>query len=225
MKTYKVPQVVYFNWNEKLATGHENYWENVRTISQFIANSMVDAIHKNNTKPVQTNSVKVLQYKEKFGMPNVYVKLDSKDIILERFNDHKDHIDKLNKSYETWLINPSSTKLRPLIKAYESGSYPKVYDDYEGFKQEQIKINSVHYRDVYNRAVMSWPQYEKIIMAGASHKDLLYSKEKQLKENYKRDKRAIKQNEKYYKKENLESKLLALDKRFDFIKGICGFKQ
>jgi hypothetical protein len=181
-KKYRVKQIYYSNWSEKLNEGHETYWQTLPLIAEWIGNSLESCRRLAGHKPCWVSTIGVSQTKEKFGQVRVYCYFAMESAVSKKYKRLKKKIKKQNEGYYKWL---KTNQCSPWIKKkYESGEYPIEIPDISEFTKECYFKDLKYYRSVYFDAFKLWPQYEKAIRSGADLFEYLFETNKDLDEYY-----------------------------------------
>ena len=181
-ESYKVKQIYYSNWSQKLESGHENYWQIISIIAEWIGNSLEGCRRISGQKPSWNSTIGVAQTKEKFGEVRVYCYFAMESAVNKKYKKLKKIIKKKNAAYYKWT--QTNNCLPWMKKEYESGKYPIAIPDLVEFTQECYFNDLKYYRQVYLEAFKLWPQYKKAIQNGADLREYLFETTKGLDEYY-----------------------------------------
>ena len=73
-------QIYYSDWSDKLASGHESYWEDINDIATWMGYAM-EGYHNGH----RVSTIRVMQTKEKFGEVRIYVALADEEFVKEKY--------------------------------------------------------------------------------------------------------------------------------------------
>ena len=181
-REYRVKQIYYSNWSEKLNEGHETYWQTLSLIAEWIGNSLESCRRTAGHKPFWDSTIGVSQTKEKFGQVRVYCYFAMDSAVNRKYKRLKKDTKKQNEEYHKWI---NTSHCSPWMKKeYESGKYPIKIPDISEFTKECYFKDLKYYRKVYFDAFKLWPQYEKAIRNGADLSEYLFETDKELDEHY-----------------------------------------
>ena len=177
-----VEQIYYSNWNQKLMPGHENYFEIISTIAEWIGFSMEGSILSSSRYRVNMSTIGVSQAKEKFGQCRVYVNFAVNELVRKEFEKNIKMIRKKNEDFYLW---ESAGRLPAyagawLEKEYLSKKYPIDEPSFESFYERCLIRDCKWYRRIYMQSFLLWPQYKAAIFSGANYQKFLFDKESEL---------------------------------------------
>lgn len=226
----KAEQIRYGQWSATLAEGHENYWNDVSSLAEILSYMLEGGYHTHFGKRVNMSTIKVAQYKEKFGEPRVYVILACDDLVQEFYKEYVAQKEKANQSYQDYLDGKpvgdprlGEDLLKRLNKErFESGEYPLEVMDYEEFSEERWKEDMRWFRQKYLQLLKLVPQYRSIILGGASWRDYLHETVEEMDANLNRQRDS---SLKYAKTEERKKEILQRHKEDrQLIMEVCGFE-
>lgn len=224
MKTYDVPQIYYGNWHDELAPGHENYWWMVGTIASWIGYALEGSIHGAMREPQFLSTIAVHQTKEKFGEVRCYCHFSDPDGVQKKYDEKVQSLLSRNEEYHRWKNGEHTPENRWVVDSYESGRYPLEIPSREEFGQECHLKDAKWYRQVYLDAVKLWPQYEKVIVGAADYWELLFKTEAELEAYFSRRVEETQESAAKYGWDDLDERLDTVEKRHQFARDVCGFK-
>jgi hypothetical protein len=158
MKTYKnTKQIYYTNYSNKLSSSHKNYWADIDTISRLISLSLEQyystVYHiKINPKWNYNNvdkhtTIRVTDYKEKFGEVRVYWHPADPELVEKKYND---------------LLTISGKKNKETLETIED------------FRECCYIQDIIHYRNTYFTFRDLMPHYWTSMFKGADNPEYLY---------------------------------------------------
>jgi hypothetical protein len=139
-----IKQVHYISWG----TGTKKYWNDVGAIAEFIGAALNYPMPRCNGYGVASmaSTIRVDQFKEKFGDVRVYCQLAAPELVKEAY-------DSLKERSKMWK-HPCTQTL-------------------EKYTRERFVCDAKHYRSVYLNMVELVPKYRKMIVGAADYYELL----------------------------------------------------
>ena len=176
-RNYKVPQIRYTNWSDKLKPGHEDYWEKCDTIARWIGYALEGALTTTSLGCI-SSTIGIAETKEKYGSIRVYCYLATHHKVEKIWKTQLSEIRKQNDMYEKWingeLDQDNHRDITPYMVGAKSKEFPLPEPDLDSLIEECIIEDTHCYRLVYMEAIKLFPEYEDAIRSGADHPEFLF---------------------------------------------------
>jgi len=188
-RKYKTEQVYYSDWNDKLAPGHEDYWNKISIIAEWIGYALEASISGYSPMWNHLATITVQQTKEKFGQARVYTNLATHEHVEQQWKEDLTDAKEKNNRYHRWvsgdLDEENHKEITPhILSSFKYNTYPLDEPTLEEHEQQCREYDSAHYRHVYQQAFTLWPEYEYAIWSGADHPNYLFNDIEELEEYY-----------------------------------------
>lgn len=227
-RKFKVDQIYYSNWNSDLAPGHEDYFEKISFIAEWIGYALEASLSGWNTSWNHFATITVQQAKEKYGDARVYTSFAAHELVEKLWEEELKVIREDNSLYHRWVAGDLDEKnhkeITPhVLSSFSYRTYPLDEPTLEAFASICIKSDQEHYQAVYQQAFLLFPEYEYAIWSGSSHPDLLFKDEEELDACF--DERIKDDNENEYLSDDDKSEYATRNEQDrEASRILCGFK-
>jgi len=227
-RKFKVDQTYYSNWNSDLVPGHEDYFEKISFIAEWIGYALEASLSGWNVNWNHFATITVQQAKEKYGDARVYASFAAHELVEKLWEEELKVIREDNTLYHRWVTGELDEKnhkeITPhVLSSFSYRTYPIDEPTLEEFASICIKSDQEHYQAVYHQAFFLFPEYEYAIWSGASHTDLLFKDEEELDACF--DERIKDDNENEFLSDDDESaNAIRNEQDREESKILCGFK-
>jgi len=227
-RKFKVDQTYYSNWNSDLVPGHEDYFEKISFIAEWIGYALEASLSGWNVNWNHFATITVQQAKEKYGDARVYASFAAHELVEKLWEEELKVIREDNTLYHRWIAGELDEKnhkeITPhVLSSFSYRTYPIDEPTLEEFASICIKSDADHYRLTYQQAFMLWPEYENAIWAGADYPDLLFNDIEELNETFDERIKDINNNQ-YMNDEAKEDEGKKIEESREESKILCGFK-
>jgi len=227
-RKFKVDQIYYGDWNSDLAPGHENYFEKVSFIAEWIGYALEASLSGWNTSWNHFATITVQQAKEKYGDARVYTSFAAYELVEKRWEEELKDAQEKNSLYHRWvagdLDEENHAEITPhILSSFKYNTYPLNEPTLDEFTKVCIKSDQKHYRHTYLQSFILWPEYEYAIWSGASHPGLLFKDEEELDSCF--DERVKDDNDNEFLSDDDKSEYATRNEQDrESSKILCGFK-
>ena len=188
-RKYKTDQVYYNNWNDKLAPGHEDYWNKISIIAEWVGYALEGSMSGCTTGWSHFTTITVQQTKEKFGQARVHCNLATHEHVEKKWKEDLADAKEKNARYHQWvagdLDEENHREITPhILNSFKHSIYPLDEPTYEEHIEQYYEYDAAHYRHVYQQAFKLWPENEYAIWSGAMYHEYLFNDVEELEEYY-----------------------------------------